>query len=92
MIDMDSMRRISHKIIQFNDPKKSWVYTMGAAKWATALYLIECAVKYAAMSFWTPTKVSDGGNNSGYPACRFCSDHLGLKTISILVSALTQRQ
>ena len=44
------------------------------------------------MSSRTPTKVYDRGKHSGNPVCRFCSVYLGLKTTSIPVFIVTQRQ
>ena len=44
------------------------------------------------MSSRTPTKVFDRGKNSGNPICRFYNVYLGLKTTSIPVYAVTQRQ
>lgn len=44
------------------------------------------------MSFRTPTKVCDRGKRSGNPVCRFCSAYLGVKTTSIPVFTVTQRQ
>ena len=44
------------------------------------------------MSFQTPTKVYGRGKNSGNPVCRFCRAYLGLKTTSITIFAVTQRQ
>ena len=44
------------------------------------------------MSFRTPTKVYGRGKNSGNPVCRFCRAYLGLKTTSLPVFAVTQRQ
>ena len=44
------------------------------------------------MSSRTPTKVYDRGKHSGNPVCRFCSVYLGLKTTSIPVFVVTQRQ
>lgn len=44
------------------------------------------------MSSRTPTKVYDRGTNSGNPVCRFCIAYLGLKTTSVPVFAVTQRQ
>ena len=51
-----------------------------------------CFAMSAAMSLRTPTKVYGRGKNSGNPVCRFCHIYLGLKTNSIPVFAVTQRQ
>ena len=51
-----------------------------------------CFAMSAAMSLRTRTKVCGRGKNSGNPVCRFCHIYLGLKTTSIPVFAVTQRQ
>ena len=51
-----------------------------------------CFAMSAAMSLRTPTKVYGRGKSSGNPVCRFCHIYLGLKTTSIPVFAVTQRQ
>lgn len=86
-IDIDLLRRTSHKMIQFIDAKKVWSYN-GCCEMR---HCITRSMPWssAAMSFWTPMKASHIGKNSGYPACRFCIDHLSLKTTSILVFAVT---
>lgn len=87
IIDIDLLRRTSHKMIQFIDAKKVWSYN-GCCEMR---HCITRSMPWssAAMSFWTPMKASHIGKNSGYPACRFCIDHLSLKTTSILVFAVT---
>ena len=91
MIDIDGLRRTSHDTGAKKCIALQWV-PPGVPRNPWLFSAMSPPGRFAAMSSRTPTKVYDRRKNSGNPVCRFCSVYLGLKTTSIPVFVVTQRQ